>query len=390
MHYINQKQTYATHNTIQYNTLQHIHTYIHTYIQTGAQTKARALFAGLVALAKHTTTPVKVIAQLASVWEAWQSHHRNQPFPDLVEDLTTSDRQRVTVLYVSRNTRTPEAPQSEPQLRRRQRDAALVAWERANSLHNRQQTDWQKTVDQDNTLIYKHAIQRLAKVYEDKEHHIHDKAPRHQGKQTKQRKKDLVSQCRQPWQPQHHRWEPHRSGYHCSACGTRMHQGLTASMLEERLHEQCPQLQLDEHRQAIPPSGPELTKNQLTHQLLQAQQDNPPAPDKHILEETKGYPKCQRCGVNVHKRTNKQAFQEFVHGPCLDQPFQEPHDGRPSHQLWQKGHQVRCTLCGPQLDLDSDPPQRAPNDLSRSSEPSESAEEEQRSHDDIIFDSFSF
>ena len=101
-----------------------------TGIPTGAQTKARALFAGLVALAKHTTTPVKVILQLASVWGAWQTHHRNQPFPDLLEDLTTSDRQRVTVLYVSRNTRTPEAPGNEPLNSEDARE--MVAWERAN------------------------------------------------------------------------------------------------------------------------------------------------------------------------------------------------------------------------------------------------------------------
>ena len=83
-----------------------------TGIPTGDQTKARALVAGLVALARHTTTPVKVIVQLASVWEAWQTHHRRQPFPDLLEELTTSDRQRVTVLYVSRNTRAPDGQET--------------------------------------------------------------------------------------------------------------------------------------------------------------------------------------------------------------------------------------------------------------------------------------
>ena len=38
---------------------------------------------------------------------------------------TNQDRRRVTVLYVPRNTKTPDAPGNEPQLRRRQRDAAL-------------------------------------------------------------------------------------------------------------------------------------------------------------------------------------------------------------------------------------------------------------------------
>lgn len=56
-----------------------------------------------------------------------------------------------------------------------------------------------------------------------KDHYIHQKAPRHQGKQTKQRKKQLVQQCQKPWQAPNHRWEPHRSGFHCSACGLRAH-----------------------------------------------------------------------------------------------------------------------------------------------------------------------
>ena len=58
-----------------------------TGIPTGYQTKARALFAGLVALAKYTAEPVRVIVQLASVWEAWHQQHKGQPFQDLLEDI---------------------------------------------------------------------------------------------------------------------------------------------------------------------------------------------------------------------------------------------------------------------------------------------------------------
>ena len=52
----------------------------------GPQTKGRALFAGLVALAKHTTTPAKVIVQLSTVWEAWQQAPHRRPYPDLLTD----------------------------------------------------------------------------------------------------------------------------------------------------------------------------------------------------------------------------------------------------------------------------------------------------------------
>ena len=64
-------------------------------------------------------------------------------------------------------------------------------------------------------------------------------------RQTKQHKKQLVQHCRKPWKEPFHRWQPHRSGYQCSACGERVHQALTATTIEERLEQVCPQLQLE-------------------------------------------------------------------------------------------------------------------------------------------------
>ena len=176
-----------------------------TGVASGVQSKTRALLAGVVALAKHTTTPVKVIVQMTTVWEAWHQTRSRAPFQDLLEEVTEQDFARITVLYISRATRTPDAPGNEPQLRRRQRDSALTAWERARVLHDHKQADWQATLDDDHQLIYKHAVQRLAKIYEDPLHYIHKKAPRHQGKHTKQYKRDLVKQCTKAWTENHHR-----------------------------------------------------------------------------------------------------------------------------------------------------------------------------------------
>ena len=64
--------------------------------------------AGLVALAKHTTA-VRVIVQMVTVWEAWTQPKHRGPFMDQLEQLTEADFQRVTVLYVRRNTRTRPA-----------------------------------------------------------------------------------------------------------------------------------------------------------------------------------------------------------------------------------------------------------------------------------------
>ena len=221
-----------------------------TGVASGVQTKTRALLAGVVALAKFTTTPVRVIVQLTTVWEAWHQPKCRAPYQDLLEEVTDQDYTRVTVLYISKNTRTPDAPGNEPQLRRRERDCALAAWERARSFQDRKQTEWQATLDEDHCLIYKNSVQRLSKIFEDPEHYIHQKAPRHQGKQTKDYKRDLVKRCTKPWVEPHHRWQPHRSGYQRTACGTRMHQGLTKSTLETRLQEECPQVLIEDACQA--------------------------------------------------------------------------------------------------------------------------------------------
>ena len=275
----------------------------------------------------------------------------------MFEHLTEQDLQRATVLYVSRNTSSPEAPGSEPQLRRRQRDAAIVAWERANGLHDKRASEWQATLDKEHALIYKRAAERLAKIYGDKTHYIHTKAPRHQGKHTKQQKKDPIHQCKKPWTNSHHRWEPHRSGYQCMACGTRTHQGLTASVLEERLREEWLQVQIEDLRTApssqAEPLPKKVTRAQHIRNILAQQQAHPPGPQEHQLAETTGYLKCLKCGLNVHKRTNEAAFSAFIKSPCVDQAFETPRAGHPSHTLWQKGAKISCLQCGIQWHLDS-------------------------------------
>ena len=321
-----------------------------TGVPDSPQTKTRALLAGLVALAKHTSIAVKVIVQVAAVWEAWTDIRHRAQHQDLYQGLTDSDFHRVTVLYISRNTRTPDTPGSEPHLRRRQRDAALTAWERATQLQNKRATDWQHTLDQDHETIYTHAAARLAAVYQDKEHHLHQKPNRHQGRHTKQHKKQLVKLCTKAWQAPMHRWQPHRSGYQCSACGIRVHQALTASTIEERIQQPCPQIQLDEaHPDMHSPHKPihrKATRAQLIASLLekQAQQQSDSA---HTLEETKGYLRCTTCGQSIHKRTNEDQ------GPCVNQPFEQDHSGHATHLLWQRGDRIHCKHCGTQTHTDA-------------------------------------
>ena len=327
-----------------------------TGVTTGAQTKVRALLTGLVALANHTADQVKVIVQLASVWEAWHHAKHRTPYMDILAEVPPQDFQRVTVLYISKNTRTPDAPANEPQLRRRQREAALAAWERAKTLFDSKQEEWQDTLDQDHKLIYEHAVNRLSKIFGDAQHYVHQKAPRHQGKQTKQYKKELVNRCRQPWDPTHHHWEQHqRSGFQCRRCGLRMHQGLTTEVLEARLTEDCPQHVfdvIDTPADTAAPLTKKLTRAQQVKSLLDKQQEQP-VPGHHQLAETTGYLKCLVCGINIHKRVNEDAFNNFIQSTCVNQAFTAAHQGHPSHALWQIGEKVKCTQCGTHWNLDS-------------------------------------
>ena len=89
----------------------------------GPQTKARAPFQGLLTLAQSVLTPVNVIVQLESVWEAWTNPRKRKGFTDL-QGFPRELFARITPLYTHKNQRSPDAPGSEPHLRQRQRDAA--------------------------------------------------------------------------------------------------------------------------------------------------------------------------------------------------------------------------------------------------------------------------
>ena len=326
-----------------------------TGVPKGSQTKIRALLAGPVTLANQTTDQVKVIVQLVSVWEAWNHPKHRSPYMDLLAEVPPHDYQRVTVLYISKNTRTPDAPANEPQLRRRQREAALAAWERAKTFYDAKQEEWQETLDQDDQLIYEHAVNRLSKIYADNMHYVHQKAPRHQGKHTKQYKIELVNRCRKQWADNHHHWEPHqRSGFQCRSCGIRMHQSLTTAILETRLNEDCPQMLIETGPPTATQAAPlprKQTRAQHIKELLESQPAQPIS-GQHHLAETTGYLKCVVCGLNIHERVNEAAFTAFTQSPCVNQAYTAGHQGHLSHALWQVGERVKCTQCGTTWNLD--------------------------------------
>ena len=202
-----------------------------------------------------------------------------------------------TALYVSAQARTPDQPGAEPHLRRRQRDAGLTAWERANEPHDKSK------LDEDHQQAYQYAVERITAIYKDPAHYIHDKPKRSQATNTKKYKKRLVHKCTEPPTEEGRRWTKHRSGYQCAHCSARIAQGLTAATIEQRLAEPC------EGKRNLPPADGEnetpdrkipkrATRTQLIQELLAAQ---PPERQegKHWFIETAGYIKCQHCGCAI-------------------------------------------------------------------------------------------
>lgn len=97
----------------------------------------------------------------ATVWEAWTNSDKRQGFMDLAGPTR-----------LQRHLCQPQPP-GRKHFRRCQRDAGLVAWERANALHNKQQEAWQATLDQDHLTIYQHAIGRLEAIFQDPLHYVY-------------------------------------------------------------------------------------------------------------------------------------------------------------------------------------------------------------------------
>ena len=150
-------------------------------------------------------------------------------------------------------------------------------------------------------------------------------------RQTKQHKKQLVQHCRKPWKEPFHRWQPHRSGYQRSACGERVHQALTATTIEERLEQVCPQLQLEASKSRAPQptqANPEKDHQSTGHCQSFGQADQPAI--KHPA-----YP-----------RRNKRVS-------CINRLYDQPHPGHASHTLWQRGDRSHCKNCGTQTQTDA-------------------------------------
>ena len=148
----------------------------------------------------------------------------------------------------------------------------------------------------------------------------------------------------------------HTAAAQCSACGERVHQALSAQTIEEKLAQHCLQLQLEEEHpdQRSPHKAiqQKLTRAQIIANLLAKQTAQQPE-SQHTLEETKSYLRCTACGLNVHKRTNEAAFLHFVQSKCINQLYDQSHDGHTSHTLWQKGDKLTCQTCGTHTQLDA-------------------------------------
>ena len=125
-----------------------------------------------------------------------------------------------------------------------------------NTIHDQHAEAGQRTLDQDHMQAYKQAAARLEKIYNDPQHYLHEKPVSRAGHTTKQYKNRLINQCRLPWaHGRKHQWEPHRSGFQCHTCQTRVHQALTVEVIELRLKEDCELLAASDHPTAASPGS---------------------------------------------------------------------------------------------------------------------------------------
>ena len=117
-----------------------------------------------------------------------------------------------------------------------------------------------------------------------------------------------------------------------------MHQGLTASILESRLQENCPQVLIEDARYTPPTQAEPLAKKT-------------PGPR---LSRTSYISSNRKPQHQASKRVNEAAFQQF--SQRVDQAYTHNRSGHSTHSLWQKGDRVRCTQCGIQWHLDGEKP----------------------------------
>lgn len=122
--------------------------------------------------------------------------------------------------------------------------------------------------------------------------------------------------------------KPHRSGYQCHTCQTRVHQALTVETIEQRPKEDC-ELLIHEASEPDPPQhravGQKVTRATTISQLLERQ--HPQAADEHTFQETTGYLKCTTCNLSAHKRANEEKFHSFGSSRCIDEAFPHSHEG---------------------------------------------------------------
>lgn len=161
-----------------------------------------------------------------------------------------------------------------------------------------------------------------------------------------------MHKCTEAATEEGHHWTPHRSGYQCALCSTRIHQGLTTTVIKQKLQEPC------EGKTSIPPEGPdpELPLKKMT-QLIQELLQNQPTDrieGKHQFIETAGYIKRQHCGNAILKKSNETIWHDFINSPCVDEAYSGEAIGHQTHLLWQLGNRVTCKHCGIAILTDKD------------------------------------
>ena len=307
-------------------------------VLAGRQTPARAWFQALM-LAQEFALG-KVVVQLHNVqaWEAWKSAQKRANVYDLCKGISEQAIKRLTVLYTHKEV----ILGVNSRWRLRMVDAKKALRERIEEVRDSASEEYLAKQDHKAKKVYNAAIQRVKAIVDDKSHFGNQKemsGPEKRGL-TRQRKSDLLKNL--PLAAgTGHRWHQHKRGYKCERCEKFVTMQSPYAELLNLHQEPC---------EARPETGSKggkgVTRDQMLGEII-AEQGDSMQEGKHFWSVGAHYLKCEQCGINLLKRSKKDALDHFMAQECINRAWQPipGWKGHKTHALWRKGNNLQCTKC---------------------------------------------
>ena len=304
----------------------------------GKQTPARAWFQALMLAQEYAQGNVTVQTHNVQAWEAWKSEHKRANVYDLCKGISEQAMKRLKVLYTHREV----ILGVNSRWRYRMVDAKKALSERIDEVRDEALEEWLAKQDQKAKLIDNVAIQRIKAIADDKSHFGNQKeltGPEKRGL-TKQRKSELLKDLPLAASTGH-RWHQHQRGYRCERCEKFVTMQSPYQELLQLHKEQC-----EARPEAVSRGGKGITRDQMLAAVL-ADQGETGQDGQHFWSVGAHYIKCEKCGINLLKRSKQEALESFMAQECINTAWVPTPGwtGHQSHTMWRKGTTVQCSQC---------------------------------------------